>query len=141
MMPTQPINAGIGPDQMAVNDPTQVLRSLYRRFPYPEIRRLLERRDAMMEGPPSHGMNTLGEYMDTANSPQGDSWMRQDGMRQRVVGNTMDQIRNERTGGRFAGEGEDPDQTQMTPQQQAQAEQTMNDIRQNRTGGRFAGQG
>lgn len=139
-MPRQPINAGLDPQGVPINDPVQVLRNLYRRFPYPEIRRLIERRDAMQEGPASHSMNTFGGYMDMANSPQGDSWMRQDGMRQRVMDNTMDRIRRERPSQYFPSGEEDPDQSQMTPEQQAQAEQTMNDIRRNRTGGRFAGQ-
>lgn len=130
------MTAGLEPGGVPENDPVNVLRALYRRYPYPEIRRLIERRDMMQMGPANRSMNTLRGYMDTAESPEGDSWMRSEAARGRVVQNTLDSIRNERSGGRFAGE-QDPDQSQMTPEQQAQTEQTMDDIRRNRTGGRF----
>jgi hypothetical protein len=137
--PDQPITAGMEPDAMSAPNPADVLAAMYRRFPYPDLRRLLERAQMTdwnsMAG--QGNMNTLRGFTSMAESPQGDSWMRQDGMRQRVTENTMGRIRDERTGGRFAGEGEDPDQTRMTPEQQAETERRMDDIRRNRSGGRF----
>jgi len=41
--PGQPITAGLEPDAMMSPDPADVLRAMYRRFPYPDLRRLLER--------------------------------------------------------------------------------------------------
>jgi len=41
--PEQPITAGMEPNGMMAPDPTDALRAMYRRFPYPDIRRLLER--------------------------------------------------------------------------------------------------
>jgi hypothetical protein len=54
-------------------------------------------------------MNTFGGYLDNARSAQGDSWMRGD-MTGRVMDNTMNRIRETRTGGRFEGQpsGADP---------------------------------
>jgi len=149
-MPRQPITAGLEPGAVPENDPVNVLRAMYRRYPYPEIRRLIERRDMMRMGP----MNR--------NSPMNDSWARpspgnvpdrpyQDELdpdrsqmtpeEQAEADRRMDEIRRSRTDGRFAREGEDPDQTQMSPEEQAEADRRMDEIRRSRTGGRFAEEG
>lgn len=41
--PDQPITAGLEPDAMMGPNPTDILAAMYRRFPYPDLRRLLER--------------------------------------------------------------------------------------------------
>lgn len=45
-MPDQPMTAGLGPDEMSSPNPADVLAAMYRRFPYPDLRRLLERAQA-----------------------------------------------------------------------------------------------
>ena len=42
-MPGQPITAGLEPDAMMGPNPADILAAMYRRFPYPDLRRLLER--------------------------------------------------------------------------------------------------
>jgi len=139
-LPRQPINAGLEPGGMPEPDAAAILRELYRLFPYPGIRRLLERRDLAQEGPASRSMNTFGEFMDMANSAEGDSWMRGD-MPGRVARNTMDRIGQDRPSEYFPPEGSDPDQSQMTPEQQQRARRQMDEIRRTRDSGRFAQEG
>lgn len=149
-MPRQPITAGMQSGMQPADDPVNVLRALYRRFPYPEIRKLIERRDMMGEGPPSRtaasdrwppapngNMNTFGGFTGMAQSAQGDSWMRSDAVGSRVMNNTLNEIRNRGGDSRF--EGTDPDRSVMSPEEQARADRQMEDIRNdpNRRSGRF----
>ena len=138
--PDQPITAGLEPDAMMSPDPADVLRAMYRRFPYPDLRRLLERAqmtdyNAMasqesagppmggMGGPmggmgvPAGGMEPMGGMPQSPDDPMADSWMRDDDIRGRI-------------------EGFDPDQSFGMPQ--GEAEERLGDIRDERTGGRFA---
>jgi hypothetical protein len=134
--PNQPITAGLEPDAMAAPNPADVLRAMYRRFPYPDLRRLLERAEAMNMQQMSPNMNTLGGFMDMADSDQGDSWMRGGPVRQQVVDQTMQGIRDTRGGQRFPMEGQDPDTSRVSPEVEASIPGRMDALRE-RSGGRF----
>lgn len=132
--PDQPITAGLEPDAMMSPNPTDILAAMYRRFPYPDLRRLLERAqmtdyNAMARqesagppmggmGMPAGGMEPMGGMPQSPDDPMTDSWMRDDDI-----------------GGRI--EGFDPDRSTLSPEEQADVERRMDDVRRDRTGGRF----
>ena len=118
--PGQPITAGLEPDAMMSPDPADVLRAMYRRFPYPDLRRLLERAQMTdynaMARQEAEAPMQMGSMPQSPDSPMADSWMRDDEMRGQI-------------------EGFDSDQTFGITQ--GEAEDRLGGIRENQGGSRF----
>lgn len=138
--PDQPITAGMEPDAMAAPNPSDVLAAMYRRFPYPDLRRLLERSQQT-------DWNSMARHADAAQYQGQADRMMQEGQDpdrsnvgpQRAAGieENLGGIPRDQGGGRFPMEGEDPDRSRLSPEEQAETEQRMETIRRDRSGGRF----
>jgi hypothetical protein len=152
--PQQAITAGLEPDAMMSPDPADVLRAMYRKFPYPDLRRLLERAQSTdynamarqdapaqmggkmggMQPPMGGGMGgMMGGGMESMMDPaQMAEQINQGGM---TRGQTADAARLQGQADRMLGEGADPDQSSVMTTDEA--ENRLGAIRDERTGGRF----
>lgn len=144
--PDQPITAGLEPDAMMSPDPADVLRAMYRRFPYPDLRRLLERaqmtdynamarQEGMTRGQQADAARLQGQadrFLGEGSDPDQSS-IGPDGMAD--IERRMGNIRGRQGDSRF--EGSDPDRSVMSPSEQADVERRMGDVRRDRAGGRF----
>jgi hypothetical protein len=132
--PDQSITAGLAPGDMMGPDPADMLAAMYRRFPYPDLRRLLERAQmtdyrAMAQQQPTGGMGGMESMMDPAAMATGQGGM--------TRGQQADAARLQGQADRMLPEGSDPDQSSSGPAGRADVESRMGDIRDSRTGGRF----